>query len=586
MATCSIMGLSLEIILQIIDLVPPASHLDFACTCKHIAKSSSKVLHRHRNAYQQYRAASDLDPATVPTLLRSALSLSDPIPAWHVRSLEIWRDRKSWKEWKIYSFLTPVHDDRESTITSCKLQDDEVMDYLDTLGHRLNGDEYGRACTQAENGHDGILKMLLLAHCPRIESLKFITQTHDEDSCLHWLKTLISNCISCTSEYLPDTVWPSGLASLRDVAIGVPSDTWMDNRSQDPSSHLFVHLLRLPNITSIYYKDLCAELDDEHEYAKDIPPRCSSVKHLFLDNCDTTASDLREALYRAPCSLLTASFRSGDTRLEHADHLASGFSEEQESLESLMFYDFGRDPYETIHGRGCRAYQPDEIENSRLKQVSISVEDIEILQWYLSTDVYYIKYQEDEEDPEDAFVRHTAECYPWSMESLILWGEAGTKNGFSGGDNLGRIELFGRAIVKMLEDGAYPNLKAIYLEEIEHNKPLEERIKILNRWMYLPIPREPRTELCFQDAVAAGKKRGVDVHTLTNRSQLMHDISFPEAPDKYALETGPDFGKGDKNWVFNPYIGRRVRQGCKKCGFCENCKAEYSEDAWNTVRDD
>ena len=470
-----------------------------------------------------------------------------------MRSLEIWRDRTSWEEWEIYSFLTPVHDDSESTIISCKLQDDEVVDYLDTLGDRLNGDEYERACTQAESGHDGILKMLLLAHCPRIENLKFITQMHEEDSCLHWLQRLISNCISCTSEYNTDIAWPLGLASLRDVAIGVSSDTWMDNRSRDPSSHIFVHLLRLPNVTSIYYKDLCNQRDDEDENVKNIPPRCSSLKHLFLDNCDITGSVLREALYRAPCSLLTLSFRSGDTRLEHADHLVSGFSEEQESLETLMFYDFGRDPYKTIHGRECTAYEPDIIDTSRLKQLSISVQDIEILDYSLSNCVWYGEDgkgwgdRKHEEDEEDTFVRHAAECYPGSIECLVLWGEAGTSGCLSERDGPKQIKLFDRAVVKMLEDGFYKNLKAIYLEEIEHNKPIEERVSVGNRWMNLPIPREPRAEPCFQDAVAAGKKYGVDVHTLTNRSQLLHDISFPEAPDKYALETGPDYGKRPNN---------------------------------------
>ena len=172
--TCSITGLSVELILTtglsvelifwIIDLIPQAAHLNFACTCKHIAACSSNVLQRHRKAYKQYRAASDLDPATIPTLLRSTLGLDDPIPAWHVRSLEVWRDRTSWDQWKTYSFLTPIHDDPESNNLLRKLQDDEVVDCLDTLGHKLNGIEYETARTQAESGHDGILKTLLLAH--------------------------------------------------------------------------------------------------------------------------------------------------------------------------------------------------------------------------------------------------------------------------------------------------------------------------------------------------------------------------------------------------------------------------------------
>lgn len=561
--TCSITGLSVELILRIIDLIPPAAHLNFACTCKHIATCSSNVLQRHRKAYKQYRAASDLDPATVPILLRSALGLDDPIPAWHVRSLEVWRDRTSWEEWKTYSFLTPIHDDPESNNFLRKLQDDEVVDCLDTLGHRRNGAEYETARTQAESGHDGILKTLLLAHCPRIENLKFITQMHDEGSCLHWLKTIISNCISSTSESFPGIVWPLGLASLRDVAIGVPSDTWMDNRSRDPSWHIFVHLLRLPNITSIYYKDLCGDWDDGYEYAEDIPPRCSSVEHLFLDNCDGEPMpwNLGEALYRAPRSLLTASFRSGDARLEHADQFVNGFSEEQHSLKSLMFYDFGRDSGQTIHGYRCAAYQPDQIHVScPLGQVSMNVQDIELFGFY------WAKLSEDGESDEEAYVRHAAECFPMTMECLILWDETGS--GYAG-DKPNETRLIERAVIKIIEDGNYPGLKAIYLEEIEHRRS----------------QRDARTELCFQDAIAAGKRHGVDVHTLTNRNELLHEISFPEAPDNYALETGPDWRKRPDTWVFNPYVGRRVPPGCAKCGCCESCKAEYPEELWESIRD-
>ena len=578
MAPPSITSLSLELILHIIDLIPPDSHLDFACTCKHLAICSSKVLQRHQSAYKKYRAASDLDPATVPTLLRSALGLSDPIPAWHVRSLEVWRDRTSWDEWKTYSFLTPIHEDTESSIVSCRLRDDEVGDYLDALGDRLSGDEYEKAHTQAESGHDGILKLLLLAHCPRIENLKFVTQMHGEDSCLHWLKTLISNCISRTSssEDGPDVIWPLGLASLRDVAVGIPSDTWMDNRSQDPSSHIFVHLLRIPNVTSIYYKDLCHQWDDDHEYAKDIPPRCSSVEHLFLDNCEgePMAFDLREALYRAPRSLVTASFRSGDTRLENAEQFVSGFSEEQSSsLESLMFYDFGRDTYRKIHGYRCAAYLPDEICGaSDLKKVSICVEDVE---WWGNWASEYMKDVEDGENVEDAYVRHVSECFPTGMECLVLWGQTG---GW-GREVRNETKLIERAIVKMMEGGQYQNLRAIYLEDIEHNMPVENGDRSA-----VPTPRQPRTKLSFRDALAAGKKYGVDVHTLTNRSHLLHEISFPEAPDKYALETGPDWGKRPEDWVFNPYIGRRVPRGCEMCGCCEGCRAEYSEEMWRVAR--
>ena len=79
-----LLKLSTEIIQEIIDYVDFASHFDFACTCKRIFSCSLNVLQRHRDAHIKYCIISDLDPLTVPTLLRSAFGLDDPLPAWCV----------------------------------------------------------------------------------------------------------------------------------------------------------------------------------------------------------------------------------------------------------------------------------------------------------------------------------------------------------------------------------------------------------------------------------------------------------------------------------------------------------------------
>jgi hypothetical protein len=86
---CPITSLAVELVHYIFNYVPPASHLDFACTCKYLLACSSDVLKRHQNAQTKYGVSSDLDPVTIPTILRSVSGYGDPIPAWHVRSLEI-----------------------------------------------------------------------------------------------------------------------------------------------------------------------------------------------------------------------------------------------------------------------------------------------------------------------------------------------------------------------------------------------------------------------------------------------------------------------------------------------------------------
>ena len=222
--------------------------------------------------------------------------------------------------------------------------------------------------------------------------------------------------------------------------------------------------------------------------------------------------NLKEAVYLALCLHVTVSFRLGDTRLEHADHFVEGFTEEQpSSLKSIMFYDVGRDCHQKIHDYRCRAFYPDSIACS-LKQVSVNIQDIELFGSCFGSD----DLMDGEDDDDDAYVRHVAE-WIGGMERLILWDETGS--GYAG-DKPNETKLIERAIVKALKDGVEQNgytcLKAIYLEEIEHRAPILEYIYTGGHTIRVPVSREPRTEFCFQDAIAAGKKNSVDVHTLTN----------------------------------------------------------------------
>lgn len=87
-----------ELLMHIVTLVDPPSLLDFAFTCKKVARCSIGVLRQHQQAHAQYRVISDLQPSTIPTLLR--LVIRDPIVAWHVRSFEIWGSRSTWEDWR------------------------------------------------------------------------------------------------------------------------------------------------------------------------------------------------------------------------------------------------------------------------------------------------------------------------------------------------------------------------------------------------------------------------------------------------------------------------------------------------------
>ena len=139
----------------------------------------------------------------------------------------------------------------------------------------------------------------------------------------------------------------------------------------------------------------------------------------------------------------------------------------------------------------------------------------------------------DEEDHEKFIVRRVATLFPRVLETLILWDRPGD----------GIAEQIEQGLVKMLQSGRYPNLKAVFLEATK--KPLDEI--------------SPRIEQSgFQEAVNAGNDAGVDLYTLSDQEGMQHAVDFVEAPDEYDLKSGIYAGARPVDWVFDPYLGRRV----------------------------
>lgn len=607
---CFITRLSTELVYHIIDFVPPESHLDFARTCKRIADCSSNVLRRHQEAYNKYRVASDISPITIPTLLRSAFGRADPLIVWHVRSIEIWYDRASWLDWKPLHFNSQLHEENmEVDSISWKWQDDEFSKYVEDLEDQFdamleNGDEDIRteAREQFEDGADGILKSLLIAYCPRLRDVKFITQEHRAKSTLDWLKRLIQGSI------LHGGHWPLGLCNIQEAAVGVESETWMSTQHQnadldgsDKSMEVFSVLLRLPRLHSIYYNKLKRSgWDDETDYNSPtlMPLHSSTVKHIFLDDCSDMPYKFRIALFEAPLALETFTLRAGecDDRMDDADALVQGLcSEQASSLHTLMFY--GPYTFAQIHGYRCSVYRNEELEKAHnLKTVAIHVSDVELDCFYSmgsATDQQDDKISYEEQ--RKYFVKWFREtAFPSTIERLVLWGRAEEYYLTQcEGKFLDWIEDALIAVIsshRWLEgcdadesddsasnasEAFYPHLKAIYLEDIERDYKG-------SRHMH----DGPRTNtILFQKLIQVGKEAGIDVHTLTNRTPARHAHDFPTAPDRYDLRSGPWWERRSEaeEWVFDVYKGRKVPPGCGKCGRCETCSAEYSEQLWRSL---
>lgn len=186
-------------------------------------------------------------------------------------------------------------------------------------------------------------------------------------------------------------------------------------------------------------------------------------------------------------------------------------------------HELGHDVHRDHH---VHQYQLDDLRGFRaLRNISISIHDLGLT------------FSDD------------ADVTPWA-ESLISLLPASSKClvfqdkpalDASGPDPTRFLDL---AVASMLEDGKFQNLKAVYLEEVE---PIDSDDE--------PRSKEPR----FSLSIAAGRRTGVGVHMLTNRSLGQHPIGLPGALDEYSLVATLGKEARPSDCEFNPYRGEWER---------------------------
>ncbi|KAH6611795.1 hypothetical protein C7974DRAFT_445632, partial [Boeremia exigua] len=554
---CSIQDPSSELILMVMDYLPFSTQFDLACVCKRLAISSRGALERHQDSYAKYRVASDLDPSTVPLLLRSAFGQENPIAAWNVRSFEVWRDRTQWSEWQKFDLYAPMVSGQMGKPANHGVTREDVRRYLSWFEEQLGEDlELGtleEVLNYVESGHDGLLKALLFAKLERLQDLKFITRSQEEGSCLSSLKALIAECIKSTQK---KNFWPKGFCSIQNVAVGVDSGTWMtDDRDEEHCSSLFSHLLRLPSLDIICFKGLRAWSDGDsmdYNYNEEeeqcisniLTEGSSSVQHIFLHGCSGTFGEDQDIFWSAPRQLATMSIRfDGPDDFDGSTGTANVVARVQKnSLQSLMWYGYtsGWGDYpRNIVGDHCAIMDNEDFEHFEtlpaMKHMSICMSDIELC---MEREGIYDRFRfASRGEPDTLVVRYFATMFPPTLETLVLWDEAD--------EHLTR--LVERGLIKMMQNGRYKTLKRIFSEPME---------SACQGWS--------EGKLWFKDAIAAGMEAGVDVYTLSsNQEEMPHSIEFAEAPDKYDLHSGIYSGIRPSGWVFDPYLGRKIPLRCK-----------------------
>ncbi|KAF9879105.1 hypothetical protein CkaCkLH20_03338 [Colletotrichum karsti] len=564
-----------ELVMRIIDLTHPSDHVNLAYTCKKIAQCSSAVLRCHREAHEKRHTVSDLLPDSILNLLRSIVwGGKDAISAWHTRFLEIWGPRTKWEEWVPFMLEPPERFDQAAFPCKFSFDDGEVEDYMRLLEDELHlTPEVRSSCEESlRSGQDDVLKVLVIALCPYLESLKYIWTKNDGDgdSSLHRLAAAIA-------AGKKEGCWPPGLWSLREVAVGVNSGTWLDETPDEVRyfPETLAELLKLPRIESIYYHGLFLGYDgyeDEYDSRQirerrrgmphpddpicDLTPGCSSVEHLVLHHFGgVDMENYLEALLAAPRALKSLALRGNDgydpwSNIQ--DVVTIVRERHSSSLESLMMYNANM-----LHGGfGCMLYSPDCVGLQNFTNLRHAyVDHNELTEASLSVHAEAFTNPGAHSDDEcEKYLEHVISHFPKSMEVLLLAGWRVHENAIA----------TERCMIRLIESRRYPKLKAIHIQDNSTWRPSET--------------------LLFQRLIEVGQRYNIDIVTASaGNRQRIHQIDFHAPPDYYDLASGPHARDRDHGeWVFSPFSGRWEPKGCGNCGNCEECFYVYTREAWET----
>lgn len=358
------------------------------------------------------------------------------------------------------------------------------------------------------------------------------------------------------------------MQSLRKVAVGVNSGTWLDQATADDVYHgedLLAALVKLPQIDSIYYHGYhnsmrTMDFDDlsAEEAARGLTPGSSSLEHLLLHEVDWMGDNFREALIAAPRALKSFCLRGNTDDLYHEVDLNIMNVQARHSgcLESLMLYDTWG-----LSGNHAKLYVAADLPLSdfgRLRHVYVDMDDL-LPDVYLNDTDFWEAWNGTPEQ-RDERVRWAIQSLPPSMEVLCI-GDSGRPASAMAAEE---------CLVKLLKSGEFEHLRAIYIEDDVRN---HRRLQ----------PVEPAGDLYFQRLVEVAERYGVDVVARAGSREIRNEMDFPQGVEHYHLSSGPhprDREEGE--WEFSPFTGPWEPKGCGRCGDCEDCFQVYTREAWQT----
>ncbi|EWG40785.1 hypothetical protein FVEG_03060 [Fusarium verticillioides 7600] len=530
------------------------------------------LLDLHREAHAKYKITSDLLPETVVNLLKDTAKAR--IERWHVRELEIWGSRYDWEDWRPWVPKLPgTCDLADSSPTRYRLDLQDIERYIETSMDLWTYPRFDNEAIEyrLKDGYDGFLKLILIATCPRLHSLRFVKNDIDRHTTLKWMRKVIKECRRARNGPLE----LRDFESLRHIAVGIETDQCLLNdKSLHRDARDFAALFYIPNLESLYFNDLHYIADGDEPYLHcdvvdqyHFPRGTSSVKHLFIDGASGFSADYYQAIANASKNLDSIVLRIASERrqdLHDVDTFVGSLSfSNGKTLQKLILYNPGG-----MHSDKNSNYRLDDLKDfENLKLFTVAVSDM------MLEELYRMHSSPNAEQ----LAEYVSDSFPVSTEALYIWGRSDEHADGSTSDDI-PSDILDSTLAAIIGSSVLENLKVIYLADVEKRQAQNDKDSPPRRSIDAGLK-----ELILPKSVAAGLKTGVHVCTVMNRDDGGYWKNFPARPDRFDLKTGPWYGERPKSWRLNLQSGE-WEPDCEGCGECTDCLAVYPAELWKSDR--
>lgn len=345
--------------------------------------------------------------------------------------------------------------------------------------------------------------------------------------------------------------WASGLRSLRQLSIGVPTGLWFEDRNLSGfhREYFFRSIMLLPGLNAVYFGNMNLKGDWVLAGDESRPPPlsdlsgCSSVQHIYIDQFidewdevdqDYTAESVIEFLL-IPKKLKSLTVRGGLKRQLSNDignqGLYATMLHLSKSLDNAIEYNCRLRPAEELWGCFGRNNAVRRLYHGNVK---VTINAIELL----------------------------TPVFPWlRAEKLGLqWEHAKTRQNWRTPQFPPNAEVI--LIQKSYRDDEVMDEQVMeYLENtlwflVENNARSGGRLKAI----YIQQQPNPNKEnriadYEFSKLIKLGREREIDIYVKGNKKPPFYQIDFP-TPPTMSMGTGEGTGGEDRKSVFDPFMGR------------------------------